>query len=110
MIKNIGFLLFFEVLQLASEIGLEAVLSQREANLSQLESNLRQLEANLRQLGATWRRSEANLTQHEANPSQHGAHNLGNWRPGNLEAWGAGEPGILGILEAWGGSGYLGAL
>ena len=36
--------------QLASKIGLEALLSQLEANLSQLEANLRQLEANLRQL------------------------------------------------------------
>ena len=32
-------------LQLASEIGLEAVLSQLETNLSQLETNLSQLEA-----------------------------------------------------------------
>ena len=88
--------------QLASKIGLGAVLSQ-------LEANLRQLEANLRQLGATRRRSESNLTQHEANMSQHGDHNLGNWKLGNLEAW---EPGGLGSLGTWdpGDPGGLGRL
>ena len=34
--------------QLASKIGLEAVLSQLEANLSQLEANLRQHGANIK--------------------------------------------------------------
>ena len=45
--------------QLASKIGLEAVLSQLEANLSQLEANLIQLEA-------SWSQHEANLSQLEA--------------------------------------------
>ena len=58
--------------QLASKIGLEAVLSQLEANLSQLEANLRQLEANLSQLEASWSQHEANLSQLEANLSQLG--------------------------------------
>ena len=42
-------------LQLASKIGLEAVLSQLQANLRQLEANSRQLEANLKQLEANLR-------------------------------------------------------
>ena len=58
--------------QLASKIGLEAVLSQLEANLRQLEANLRQLEANLSQLEASWSQHEANLSQLEANLSQLG--------------------------------------
>ena len=58
--------------QLASKIGLEAVLSQLEANLSQLEANLRQLETNLSQLEASWNQHEANLSQLEANLSQLG--------------------------------------
>ena len=56
--------------QLASKIGLEAVLSQLEANLSQLDANLRQLEANLTRLEASWNQHEANLSQLEANLSQ----------------------------------------
>ena len=44
--------------QLASKIGLEAVLSQLEANLRQLEANLRQLEASLRPLKAHSRKFE----------------------------------------------------
>ena len=64
----LGFLRFRR-LQVASKIGLGAVLSQLEANLRLLEANLRQLEANLRRVEAaeaSWKRVKVEARQVEA--------------------------------------------